>query len=413
MSTNTQSVGGAKVSGVSLDKQSLFHQPISVWAVFFACITAFMGMGLVNPVLPSIADNLQATPSEVTLLYTSYNAVMAFAMLITSTVSSRLGNKGTLLTGVFIIATVSALGGFADNIWTLVGLRAGWGLGNALFVATALAAIVSLSSSGTAKAIILYEAAVGLGISIGPLLGGTLGSISWRSPFLGVSTLMILAFMILLVLMPKPNAQLAVKKKKTPLSAPFKAMKHRSLFVLGIVAALYNIGFFTIMAYAPFVLGLHPKGLGYVFLGWGTLLAITSVFMAPKLERTFGTVKSMAFMLFLFVADLVIMGLFTSTQWVIISAIVFAGAILGNTNTLITTAVMEAAPVERSTASAAYSFLRFLGAAISPYMAAKLAEIFNSHLPFYVAAGFVFLSIIFIGWNYKHLAHVDRMDTSH
>ncbi len=121
----------------------------------------------------------------------------------------------------------------------------------------------------------------------------------------------------------------------------------------------------------------------------------------------------MAIMLFLFVADLVIMGLFTSTQWVIISAIVFAGAILGNTNTLITTAVMEAAPVERSTASAAYSFLRFLGAAISPYMAAKLAEIFNLHLPFYVAAGFVFLSIVFIGWNYKHLAHVDRMDTAH
>ncbi len=239
MSSSTQSVGGAKVSGATLDKQSLFHQPISVWAVFFACITAFMGMGLVNPVLPSIAENLQASPSEVTLLYTSYNAVMAFAMLITSTVSSRLGNKGTLLAGVFIIATVSALGGFADNIWTLVGLRAGWGLGNALFVATALAAIVSLSSSGTAKAIILYEAAVGLGISIGPLLGGTLGSISWRSPFLGVSTLMILAFLILLVLMPKPTTQLAVKKKKAPLSAPFKAMKHRSLLVLGIVAALY------------------------------------------------------------------------------------------------------------------------------------------------------------------------------
>jgi MFS transporter, ACDE family, multidrug resistance protein len=403
----------SKASGTPLGKESILSQPIAVWAVFFASITAFMGMGLVNPVLPSIAQNLQATPSEVTLLYTSYNAIMAVAMLITGIVSSRLGNKWTLLVGILIIATVSAIGGSADSIWTLVGLRAGWGLGNALFVATALAAIVTLTNSGTAKAIILYEAAVGLGISIGPLLGGTLGSISWRAPFLGVASLMVFAFIILTLLMPKPNPKTAVKKQKQSISAPFKAMKHRSLLILGIVAALYNIGFFTIMAFAPFVMGLDPKGLGYVFLGWGFLLAITSVFMAPKLQQWFGTVKSMALMLAFFVGDLVIIGLFTSTQWVIIAAVIFAGAILGNTNTLITTAVMDSTTVERSTASAAYSFLRFIGAAISPFMAAKLAEIYNPHVPFFVGAGFVFLSILFIWWNYKHIAHVDTTETSH
>ncbi|MEH7443261.1 MFS transporter [Bacillus sp. JJ1122] len=390
----------------------ILKQPVAVWAVFFAAITAFMGMGLVNPVLPTIAHNLNATPSEVTLLYTSYNAVMAFAMLITGTVSSRLGSKGTLLLGISIIAIVSALGGFAENIWTLVGLRGGWGLGNALFVATALAAIVSLSDSGTAKAIILYEAAVGLGISIGPLMGGTLGSLTWRAPFFGVATLMVFAFILLTLLMPKANIP-AVKKAKTPLLAPFHAMKHRSLLVLGIVAALYNVGFFTIMAYAPFVMGLEPKGLGYVFLGWGILLALTSVFMAPKLQQWFGTVKAMVFMLILFALDLTIIGLFATTQWVVISAVIFAGAILGNNNTLITTAVMDAAPVERATASAAYSFLRFIGAAIAPFMAAKLGEVFNSHIPFLVGAGFVFLSVVFIRMNFKHLKHVDTTNPSH
>jgi len=390
----------------------ILKQPVAVWAVFFAAITAFMGMGLVNPVLPTIAHNLNATPSEVTLLYTSYNAVMAFAMLITGTVSSRLGSKGTLLLGISIIAVVSALGGFAENIWTLVGLRGGWGLGNALFVATALAAIVSLSDSGTAKAIILYEAAVGLGISIGPLMGGTLGSLTWRAPFFGVATLMVFAFILLTLLMPKANIP-AVKKAKTPLLAPFHAMKHRSLLVLGIVAALYNVGFFTIMAYAPFVMGLEPKGLGYVFLGWGILLALTSVFMAPKLQQWFGTVKAMVFMLVLFALDLTIIGIFATTQWVVISAVIFAGAILGNNNTLITTAVMDAAPVERATASAAYSFLRFIGAAIAPFMAAKLGEVFNSHIPFLVGAVFVFLSVVFIRVNFKHLKHVDTTDASH
>ncbi|WP_068776598.1 MFS transporter [Paenibacillus sp. FJAT-26967] len=392
----------------------LFRQPLAVWAVFFASIIAFMGMGLVNPILPTLAKQLQASPSEVTLLFTSYNAVMAVAMLITGSVSSRLGSKGTLLLGIGIIAVVAAFGGFAGNIWTLVGLRGGWGLGNALFVATALAAIVSLSSSGTAKAIILYEAAVGLGISVGPLLGGTLGSISWRAPFIGVAVLMIVGFIVLSLLMPKSSAKSqSAGKSTTSLLAPFRAMKHRSLLVLGIVAALYNVGFFTIMAYAPFVMGLPPKGLGYVFLGWGFLLAVTSVFMAPKLQQWFGTVKSMCMMLILFVLDLVVMGIFTSRQWVVIAAVIFAGAILGNNNTLITTAVMDASPVERSTASAAYSFLRFFGAAIAPFMAGKLSEIFNPHVPFFVGAGFVLLSVWFIWFNYEHIRHIDKAEAAH
>ncbi|USK71369.1 MFS transporter [Peribacillus asahii] len=400
-------------SELSKGQGGLFHQPIAVWAIFFASITAFMGMGLVNPVLPTIAEKLHATPSEVTLLYTSYNAVMAFAMLITGTLSSRLGHKWTLLLGIIIIAIVSGLGGgIANNIWTLVGLRAGWGLGNALFVATALAAIVSLSNSGTAKAIILYEMAVGLGISVGPLLGGTLGSLSWRAPFLGVATLMVLAFIILSKLMPASNTK-TVTKTKTSLLDPFRAMKHRSLLTLGIVAALYNIGFFTIMAYAPFIMGLDPKGLGYVFLGWGILLAITSVFMAPKLQQRFGAIKSMVMMLLLFALTLLIMGIWTAHSVVVIAAVIIAGALLGNNNTLITTAVMDAAPVERSTASAAYSFLRFIGAAISPFMAAKLAEIYNSHVPFLVGAGFVVLSVLFILFNYKHIKHIDRAKSAH
>ncbi|WP_066065093.1 MFS transporter [Neobacillus soli] len=393
-------------------KEGLLSQPKAVWAVFFASIIAFMGIGLVDPILPAIAKNLNASHSEVTLLFTSYNAVMAVAMLITGAISSRLGIKWTLLTGIVIIAIFSALGGLSNGIWTLVGLRGGWGLGNALFVATALAAIVSLSNSGTAKAIILYEAAVGLGISVGPLVGGWLGAMSWRGPFLGVATLMIVAFIGLSTLMPKTSTKNTVKSK-TSIMDPFRALKHRSLLVLGIAAALYNFGFFTLLAYAPFVMGLDEHGLGFVFLGWGLLLAITSVFMAPKLQQRFGTVKSMCIMLTLFALLLLVMGIWTSTQWVIIAAVILAGALLGNNNTLITTAVMNSAPVERSTASAAYSFLRFIGGAIAPFLAGKLSEWFNSSVPFIVGAGFVFLSVLFIWFNNKHIKHVDDVESAH
>ncbi|WML39215.1 MFS transporter [Neobacillus sp. OS1-2] len=391
---------------------SLFAQPKAIWAVFFASIIAFMGIGLVDPILPAIAEQLHASHSQVTLLFTSYNAVMAVAMLITGTISSRIGIKWTLLAGIVIIAVFSALGGLSNGIWTLVSLRGGWGLGNALFVATALAAIVSLSTSGTAKAIILYEAAIGLGISVGPLLGGWLGAMTWRGPFLGVAALMVVAFLGLFLLMPKAVQQKG-KQSKTSLLDPFRALKHRSLLIFGITAALYNIGFFTLLAYAPFVMGLDEHGLGFVFLGWGILLAVTSVFMAPKLQQRFGTIKSMCAMLILFALLLFAMGIWTSTQWVVIAAVIAAGALLGNNNTLITTAVMNAAPVERSTASAAYSFLRFIGGAIAPFMAGKLAEIFNPSVPFIVGGSFVLLSVLFIFINNKHVKHVDDAEMGH
>lgn len=413
MSSTPQSVSSSTSAPVSTEiKTGLLSQPKAVWAVFFACIIAFMGLGLVDPILPAIAVKLQATKSQVTLLFTSYNAVMAVAMLITGMISTRLGIKGTLLAGIVVIALFSALGGMSNNIWALVGLRGGWGLGNALFVATALSAIVALSSSGTAKAIILYEAAIGLGISVGPLLGGWLGAMSWRGPFLGVAALMVIAFVGLILFMPKAD-QNAAPTIKTGLMDPFRALKYRSLCVFGISAAMYNFGFFSLLAYAPFVMGLDEHGLGFVFLGWGILLAITSVFMAPKLQQRFGTIKSMCAMLTLFGLVLLAMGIWTSTQWVVICAVIVAGALLGNNNTLITTAVMNSAPIERSTASAAYSFLRFIGGAIAPYTAGKLSEIYNSSVPFYVGAGFVLLSVVFIAINQHHVKHVDQVEAGH
>ncbi|MBJ8192216.1 MFS transporter, partial [Bacillus cereus] len=114
--------------------------PKAVWAVAFACVISFMGLGLVDPILPAIADQLHATKSQVSLLFTSYNLVTGVAMLITGVVSSRLGVKWTLLTGILFIIVFAGLGGTASTVGGIVGYRAGWGLGNALFIATALSA---------------------------------------------------------------------------------------------------------------------------------------------------------------------------------------------------------------------------------------------------------------------------------
>src|SRR5882762_2538403 len=206
-------------------EQSPFRQPKAVWAVAFACVISFMGIGLVDPILASLRDKLHASPSQVSLLFTSYLLVTAVAMLVTNVVSSRIGAKRTLVAGLVLIVIFAALAGTSDTINGIVGFRAGWGLGNALFIATSLAVIVSSASGGFAGAIILYETALGVGIALGPLLGGELGSISWRGPFYGVSGLMgiaLIATLFLLPATPKPE-------RKESISEPIKALRHRSL----------------------------------------------------------------------------------------------------------------------------------------------------------------------------------------
>ncbi|UZJ77931.1 MFS transporter [Fictibacillus sp. KU28468] len=393
-----------KQEALSIQEQPS-KQPLVIWVIFFATIISFMGLGLVDPILPAIAHQLNATPSQVSLLFSSYNLITGIAMLITGVVSSRVGIKWTLLSGILLIIVFSALAGSSNEISQIVGFRGGWGLGNSLFIATALSAIVGLSIGGTAKAIILYEAAIGLGISVGPLLGGELGSISWRGPFYGVSVLMVIAFFALLLKMP----HVPKPKIKSSVLDPIKALKYPGLLRLGLTAFLYNIGFFTLMAYSPFVMNLDEHGLGYVFLGWGLCLAITSVFVAPKIQARFGTVKSMCVMLILFALTLLAMGIWTESSTVVIVAVIVAGLFLGTNNTLITTAVMQVAPVERATASAAYSFVRFIGGAIGPWLANKLAETYSPHVPFVTGAIFVLFAMLVVAFGRKHLAHVDSI----
>lgn len=381
----------------------MWRQPKAVLAVAFASVIAFMGIGLVDPILKPIADQLNATPSQVSLLFTSYMAVMGVAMLITGVVASRIGAKRTLLIGLVVIIVGAALAGSSGTIGGIVGWRALWGLGNALFVATALATIVNSARGSVAQAVILYEAALGLGIAVGPLVGGVLGGISWRGPFFGVSALMTIALVVTAFLLPAtPRADTA-----TSILDPFRALRHRGLLGVAITALLYNFGFFTLLAFTPFPLNMGAHQIGLIFFGWGLALAFTSVVVAPRLQRRFGTVPTLLVNLTLLSVLLVVMALGTDSKAVLATCVVVAGLFLGINNTLVTETVMKAAPVERGVAAAAYSFVRFSGGAVAPWLAGKLGEEVNVHMPFWVGAGAVLLAVGVLALSRPHLGAID------
>src|SRR4029077_19641438 len=149
---------------------------------------------------------------------------------------------------------------------------------------------------------------------IGPLLGGTLGEISWRGPFYRVGALMAIALIATIVLvepMPKPA-------HPTALSAPLRALKHRGLLTMSLTALCYNWGFFTVLGYAPFPMDLSPIKLGLVFTAWGTLVAIFAVFGAPRLEERFGLARAMYINLAAFATVVLVIAVWTTDRAVLI-----------------------------------------------------------------------------------------------
>ena len=148
---------------------------------------------------------------------------------------------------------------------------------------------------------------------------------------------------------------------------------------------------------------LDTHQLGIAFTGWGVLVAIFAVFAAPRLQARFGIAPTLYVNLVLFAADIAVIGLFANNQAVLIGAVVATGMFIGVNNTITTQAVMTVAPVERSVASAAYGFVRFIGGGLAPFFAGKMAERWGVHVPFYVGAFSVVLAIAVLSTGHRLL----------
>ena len=374
-------------------------------------MVSFMGIGLVDPILPAISRELQASASQTMLLFTSYLFITGIAMFFTSWVSARIGVKRTLLTGLVLIVAFAALAGASGSVNQILGYRAGWGLGNALFISTALAAIVGAASGGSRQAIVLYEAALGVGMATGPLLGGMLGDISWRGPFFGTAVLMAIGLVAILAFLRAPT-QAPVQ---VSLLAGFRALRNKALLALAVTAVFYNFGFFVLLTYSPFPLeaagvamgmefGAHELGL--VFFGWGLALAITSVLVAPPLTRRFGLRPVLFCMLSALAVILGLMALLHTDLTALVVLIVVAGLALGVMNTALTEAVMEATELPRNVASSTYSGVRFLGGAIAPAVAGPLASALGAGAPYWFGAASGLGAILVLIFAAHTLSHI-------
>ena len=382
------------------DTESAAHpEKISpaVWAIAFACAISYMGIGLIDPILPTISQDLDASPGQTELLFSTYLAVTALVMFLSSWVSSRIGRRTTLLLGLGLIVVFALACASSPSVSWVIGFRGGWGVGNALFVSTALAAIIG-STSDSRRAVMLYEAAMGAGMALGPMAGGLLGGISWRGPFLGTAALMAISLVSIAMFLPTHEP----RGPRTDLAAPFRALGHREFRLLLTATLFYNFAYFIMLAYAPFpvenaaTLNGHaftPMDLGLVFFGWGGLLALCSILIAPRLTRTLGLRQTIMAALVAITLTLVVLTLFPASLPIQVTATIVGGGLVGITNTAMTEAAMEATDLPRSIASSAYSGVRFVGGAMGPTLSGPISDAFVAQAPYVAAALAVLVTI--------------------
>ncbi|MBN8209625.1 MFS transporter [Bacillus sp. NTK071] len=352
------------------------------WITIAATFLAFMGIGIVDPILPTIAEQIGANHWQVEMLFTAYILTMSLMMIPAGIFASRFGDKRMMVFGLFIVTVFALLCALSNGIASLSIFRAGWGFGNSMFFATAMTLLIALSKDPQ-KAVGYYEAAIGLGMAGGPLVGGILGGYSWRFPFFATSILILAAFCLVLFFVFEPNGK--QKRKPVGMSELKGLFSYKPFITSALAAMLYYYGFFVVLAYTPLIIGLNAIQIGFVFFGWGLMLAYGSAILSHQLEKKFLPKNILPYSLFIFAALLVLLFSVQSTA-LLITIVIVSGLASGLNNALFTSYVMEVSPYERSITSGGYNFLRWLGAAIAPVLSGLIGQSVSAHAPFLVAA---------------------------
>jgi EmrB/QacA subfamily drug resistance transporter len=201
--------------------------------LILSLFTATLDNTILNVALPTLARELSATTSQLQWMVDAYVLVFAGLLLVAGALSDRFGRKLALLVGLAIFGVGSVASAFVSTADQLIWARAFMGIGAALTMPATLSIIANVfPDDERPKAIAVWSAVSGLGIVIGPILGGWLvENFHWSAIFL-VNVPVVLAGMAATwLIVPESRAAHA------PALDPVGAM----LSVGGLVALVYGI----------------------------------------------------------------------------------------------------------------------------------------------------------------------------
>ncbi|MGH2677655.1 MAG: MFS transporter, partial [Actinomycetota bacterium] len=159
------------------------------WALLVLCLSlVVIGMDntILNVALPTLARDLQATASELQWIVDAYVLVFAGLLLTMGALGDRFGRKLALNIGLLVFVLGSIASAFSGSAEVLIASRAVMGIGGALIMPATLSIITNVFPPGErGRAIGVWAGVAGIGIVLGPVIGGwLLEHFWWGSVFL-------------------------------------------------------------------------------------------------------------------------------------------------------------------------------------------------------------------------------------
>jgi MFS family permease len=238
--------------------------PREIWVLVAAAFVIAVGFGLITPVLPQFAQSfgVGATASSVVV------SAFAFFRLVFAPAGGRLigrlGERPVYLTGLIVVAISTGATAFADSYWQLLIFRGLGGIGSTLFTVSAVALIVRLAPvTIRGRVASAYGSAFLLGGIGGPVIGGALGGLGLRVPFLVYAGALVLAAGVVAVFISaaslRPPADAPVRSPVTAREA-WSDSAYRAGVVSGFANGWANFGVRNAILplFAAAVVGTEP-----------------------------------------------------------------------------------------------------------------------------------------------------------
>lgn len=207
------------------------------WATLVVLSLSLVIIGLDNTILnvalPTLVRELGATASELQWMVDAYVLVFAGLLLTMGALGDRFGRKLALNTGLVIFGVASIAAAYVDTATGLIAARSAMGIGGALIMPSTLSIITNVfEGRERGRAIAAWAAVAGLGVVIGPALGGwLLENFWWGSIFLVNVGVVVVALIAGAVLVPE---------SKDPEATPLDPLG-AALSIAGLVALVYAI----------------------------------------------------------------------------------------------------------------------------------------------------------------------------
>jgi DHA1 family multidrug resistance protein-like MFS transporter len=258
-------------------------------------IVVMLGFGMVMPIFPFYIEALGVGGKELGILV-AVSSLMEFIFApIWGAVSDRVGRKPVLLIGLSGYFLSTLLMGLVNKYSLLLLVRAISGLVSSATLSTSMAYVSDVTSEDDrASGLGILGSAMGLGVIIGPGVGGLLGSESLSLPFFVSSGLTVVAAALVLLMVPE-SLQKPSGIQGLQLRSPIKGL-HDALTgnfgILFFLAFLLSFGLTNFEAifglYASNKFNYGPERVGVILMVVGITSTIGKGLLTGPLTKAFG-----------------------------------------------------------------------------------------------------------------------------